>query len=46
MLSDWLDKGGVYCRVPATPLPPEVASPVVIGAKIRLNIMLICSDTM
>lgn len=28
------------------PLPLEVAIPVVIGAKIRLNIMLICSDMM
>lgn len=36
----------MYCRIPTPPLPWEVAIPVVIGAKIRLNIMLTRSDTM
>lgn len=36
----------MYCRILTMPLPLEVAIPVVIGAKIRLNIMLICSDMM
>lgn len=36
----------MYCRIPTPPLPLEVAVPVVIGAKIRLNIMLIRSDMM
>lgn len=36
----------MYCRIPTPPLPSEVAIPAVIGAKIRINIMLICSDTM
>lgn len=46
LLSDWSDKERRVLQDSNTPLPSEVAIPVVIGAKIRLNIMLICSDTM
>lgn len=46
VLSDWLDTVWYILQDSNKTLPLEVAIPVVIGAKIRLNIMLICSDMM
>ena len=46
VLSDWSDKEWRVLQDSNRPLPWEVAIPVVIGATIRLNIMLMCSDTM
>lgn len=45
VLSDWLETVWCILQDSNKTLPLEITIPVVIGAKIRLNIMLICSDT-